>query len=154
PLGRIDQVRLQGDAAFRTSVQDISQIKVRSSTGALVALPGMDNPFSNIESQVRNGTGNDPEALKNAAVSATRAAVAGHAAQPKDAQEKPAQALAKAQGIPVVQARPQAAQYVRQLNDTVAKTKEQAKQAADTAARVGSQGALYGALALILGALA
>ena len=32
-LGRIYQVRLQGDAAFRTSVQDISQIKVRSSTG-------------------------------------------------------------------------------------------------------------------------
>ncbi len=32
-LGRIYQVRLQGDAAFRTSIQDISQIKVRSSTG-------------------------------------------------------------------------------------------------------------------------
>ena len=37
-LGRIYQVRLQGDAAFRTSVQDISQIKVRSSTGALVPM--------------------------------------------------------------------------------------------------------------------
>ena len=37
-LGRIYQVRLQGDAAFRTSLQDISQIKVRSSTGALVPM--------------------------------------------------------------------------------------------------------------------
>jgi HAE1 family hydrophobic/amphiphilic exporter-1 len=37
-LGRIYQVRLQGDAPYRTSIQDISQIKVRSSTGALVPL--------------------------------------------------------------------------------------------------------------------
>ena len=121
---------------------------------AAPSLPGMDNPFSNIESQVRNGTGNDPEALKNAAVSAMRAAVTGDAAQQKDAQEKAAQALAKAQGIPVDQARTQVADYTKQFNDTVAKAKEQAKQAADTAARVGSQGALYGALALILGAVA
>ena len=120
---------------------------------AAPSLPGMDNPFSNIESQVRNGTGNDPEALKNAAVSAMRAAVTGDANQQKDAQEKAAQALAKAQNIPVDQARTQVAQYVQQFNDTVAKTKEQAKQAADAAARVGAQGALYGALALILGAL-
>ena len=121
---------------------------------AAPSLPGMDNPFSNIESQVRNGTGNDPEALKNTAVSAMRAAVTGDAAQQKDAQEKAAQALAKAQGIPVDQARTQVADYTKQFNDTVAKAKEQAKQAADTAARVGSQGALYGALALILGAVA
>ncbi|MCJ2115017.1 PhnA-like protein, partial [Methylobacterium sp. J-001] len=121
---------------------------------AAPSLPGMDNPFSNIESQVRNGTGNDPEALKNAAVSAMRAAVSGDAAQQKDAQEKAAQALAKAQNIPVEQARTQVAQYVQQFNDATAKAKEQAKQAADAAARVGSQGALYGALALILGALA
>ncbi|TXM93774.1 PhnA-like protein [Methylobacterium sp. WL116] len=120
---------------------------------AAPSLPGMDNPFSNIESKVRNGTGNDPEALKNAAVSAMRAAVTGDAAQQKDAQEKAAQALAKAQNIPVEQARTQVADYTKQFNDTVAQTKEQAKQAADTAARVGSQGALYGALALILGAL-
>lgn len=128
-------------------------VKTAAQTAA-PSLPGMDNPFSNIESSVRNGTGNDPEALKNAAVSAMRAAVTGDAAQQKDAQEKAAQALAKAQGIPVDQARTQVADYTKQFNDTVAKTKEQAKQAADTAARVGSQGALYGALALILGAVA
>ena len=120
---------------------------------AAPSLPGMDNPFSNIEGQVRGTTGNDPEALKNAAVSAMRAAVTGDATQQKDAQEKAAAALSKAQGIPVDQARTQVADYTKQFNDTVAKTKEQAKQAADAAARVGSQGALYGALALVLGAL-
>ena len=121
---------------------------------AAPSLPGKDNPFSTIESQVRSGTANDPEALKNAVVSAMRAAVTGDAAQQKDAQEKAAQALAKAQNIPVDQARTQVAQYVQQFNDATAKAKEQAKQAADAAARVGSQGALYGALALVLGALA
>ena len=120
---------------------------------AAPSLPGMDNPFSNIEGQIRGTTGNDPEALKNAAVSAMRAAVTGDAGQQKDAQEKAAQALAKAQNIPVEQARTQVADYTKQFNDTVAKTKEQAKQAADATARAGSQGALYGALALVLGAL-
>ncbi|WP_246686666.1 hypothetical protein [Methylobacterium sp. WL30] len=42
---------------------------------------------------------------------------------------------------------------VKPLLASVAQTKEQAKQAADATARVGSQGALYGALALVLGAL-
>jgi hypothetical protein len=36
----------------------------------------------------------------------------------------------------------------------LAKTKEQAKQAADTTAKTVSRGALFGALALLLGALA
>lgn len=42
-LGRIYQVRMQGDAEFRTSIQDISQIKVRSSTGALVPMGTLAN---------------------------------------------------------------------------------------------------------------
>ncbi|KQP91048.1 MULTISPECIES: multidrug efflux RND transporter permease subunit [unclassified Methylobacterium] len=37
-LGRIYQVRVQGDAQFRVSKQDIEQLKVRSSTGALVPM--------------------------------------------------------------------------------------------------------------------
>ncbi|TXN71860.1 MFS transporter [Methylobacterium sp. WL6] len=121
---------------------------------AAPSLPGMDNPFSNIEGQVRANTGSDPQALKDAAVTAVRAAVTGDAAQQADAQGKAAQALAKAQNIPVEQARTQVQQYVQQYRDTVAKAKEQAKQAADATARVASQGALYGALALLLGALA
>ncbi|WP_375463277.1 efflux RND transporter permease subunit [uncultured Methylobacterium sp.] len=42
-LGRIYQVRLQSDAGYRASLQDISQIKVRSSTGALVPLGTLAN---------------------------------------------------------------------------------------------------------------
>lgn len=37
-LGRIYQVRVQSDAQFRVSKQDIEQLKVRSSTGALVPM--------------------------------------------------------------------------------------------------------------------
>lgn len=48
----------------------------------------------------------------------------------------------------------QVAQYQRQYKDTVAKAKEQAKQAADATAKTLSRGALFGALALMLGALA
>jgi hypothetical protein len=118
------------------------------------SLPGMDNPFSNIEGQVRANSGNDPQTLKDAAVTAVRAAVTGDASQQAEAQEKAAQALAKAQNEPVEQARTQVQQYVQQYKDTVAKAKEEAKRAADATARVASQGALYGALALILGALA
>ena len=121
---------------------------------AAPSLPSMDNPFSNIEGQVRANSGNDPQALKDAAVTAVRAAVTGDANQQADAQEKAAQALAKAQGIPVDQARTQMQQYTQQYKDAATKAKEQAKQAADATARVASQGALYGALALILGALA
>ena len=121
---------------------------------AAPSLPGMDNPFSNIEGQVRANSGNDPQALKDAAVTAVRAAVTGDASQQADAQEKAAQALAKAQSIPIEQARTQVQQYVQQYKDATAKAKEQAKQAADTTARITSQGALYGALALILGGLA
>jgi len=121
---------------------------------AAPSLPGMNNPFSNIEGQVRANTGSDPQALKDAAVSAVRAAVTGDASQQADAQERAAQALAKAQNLPVDQARTQVQQYVQQYKDTLAKAKEQAKQAADATARVASQGALFGALALILGALA
>ncbi len=71
---------------------------------AAPSLPGMDNPFSNIEGQVRANTSNDPQALKDAAVTAVRAAMTGDAAQQADAQEKAAQALAKAQNEPVEQA--------------------------------------------------
>jgi len=42
-LGRIYQVRVQGDAPFRVSKQDIEQLKVRSSTGALVPMGTLAN---------------------------------------------------------------------------------------------------------------
>ena len=58
------------------------------------------------------------------------------------------------ENIPVEQARTQVQQYMQQFKDTLAKTQEQAKEAADATARKASQGSLFGALALVLGALA
>ena len=43
---------------------------------------------------------------------------------------------------------------IQQYKDALAKAKEQAKQAADATAKTVSRGALFGALALMLGALA
>lgn len=126
-------------------------------TAAQAAAPSLtklSDPFSGIEAQVRGSTGSDPAALKDAAVTAMRSAVTGDAAQQADAQEKATQALARAQNIPVEQARTQVAQYTQQFKDTAAKAKAQAIQAADATARAVSQGALFGALALIFGALA
>ncbi|MCJ2142235.1 PhnA-like protein [Methylobacterium sp. E-066] len=127
------------------------------STLAQAAAPSLTkvtDPFSNIESNVRNGTGSDPAALKDTAVTAMRAAVSGDGAQQAAAQEKAAVALSKAQNIPVEQARTQVVQYTQQFRETVASAKEQSKQIADATARRVSQGALFGALALIFGALA
>ena len=75
-------------------------------------------------------------------------------AQKAAATDKAADALAKAQNIPADQAKAQMEEYQKQYADTVAKTKEQAKQAADTTAKTVSRGALFGALSLVLGALA
>ena len=80
--------------------------------------------------------------------------MSGDPAQQAAATDKAAAALAKAQGIPVDQAKAQVVQYQQQYKETVAKAKEQAKQAADATAKTVSRGALFGALALLLGALA
>ncbi|GEP11233.1 PhnA-like protein [Methylobacterium gnaphalii] len=130
------------------SIQTVAQT-------AAPSLSKISDPFSGIENRVRSGAnGQDPAALKDAAVSAMRAAVTGDDAQQSEATERAAQALAKAQNIPVEQARTQVQQYSQQFKDAAAKAKEQAKQAADATARAASQAALYGALALILGGLA
>ena len=56
--------------------------------------------------------------------------------------------------IKLDQARSQVVQYQQQYKETVAKAKLQAKQAADATAKTVSRGALFGSLALMLGALA
>ncbi|MBH5370571.1 PhnA-like protein [Bradyrhizobium sp. CNPSo 4016] len=125
-------------------------------TAVQTAAPSLNNagdPMAAIESKVRSG-GQDPAALRDAAMTAVRAALTGDPAQQAGANDKAADALAKAQNISQDEAKSQIAQYQQQYKETVAKTKEQAKQAADTAAKRVSQGALLGALALLLGALA
>jgi hypothetical protein len=118
-------------------------------------LNNMNDPMSRIEGQIRSASGGqDPAALRDAAASSMKAALSGDPTEQSAANDNAAEALAKAQGIPADQAKAQVLQYQQQYKDTLAKTKEQAKQAADATAKAVSRGALFGALALVLGALA
>jgi hypothetical protein len=122
---------------------------------AALSLNSVADPLGAIESKVRSASGGqDPTALRDAAATAVRAALSGDPAQQEAANEKAAEALAKAQNISQDEAKAQVAQYQQQYKDMAAKTKEQAKEAADIAAKRVSQGALFSALALLLGALA
>ena len=122
---------------------------------AAPSLNSVSDPMAAIESKVRSASGGqDPAALRDAATTAVRAALTGDPAQQAAANDKAAEALAKAQNISKDEAKAQVDQYQQQYKQTVTKTKLQAKQAADTAAKRASQGALFGALALLLGALA
>lgn len=127
-------------------------------TAVQAAAPSMANvsdPFSRIEQSVRGATsGQDPAAAKDAAVAAMRAAVTGDQAQAQAARDRAAEALAKAQGIPVDQARTQVQQYEQQYRQAADQAKQQATAAADATAKAVSRGALFGFIALLLGAVA
>jgi hypothetical protein len=127
-------------------------------TAAQAAVPNlsrMSDPFSSIEQSVRSATGgNDPGALTDAAVAAVRAAVTGDAQKADEARDRAAQSLAKAQNVPVDQARAQVEQYESQFRQAANEARQQAAQAAEVAAKTVSRGALLGAISLILGAIA
>ena len=148
--------------AYRTVTSALgnvaSAVGSTAQTAAQVAAPNLSrvtDPFSSIEQSLRGATGeNDPAALRDAAVAAVRAALTGNSQQAQDARERAAQAVARAQSIPVDQARTQVQQYEQQYRQTVEQAKQQAAQAAETAAKAVSRGALFGALGLLLGAVA
>jgi hypothetical protein len=127
-------------------------------TAAQVAAPGLSgitDPFSSIEQSLRSVTpGNDPAALRDAAVAAVRAAVTGDQQQAEEARERAVQAIARAQNISVENARTQVQQYAQHYRQIVDQAKQQATQAADTAAKAVSRAALFGAISLLLGAVA
>ncbi len=127
-------------------------------TAAQAAAPSLSkisNPFDGIEQSVRNqAAGQDPQAAKEAAVAAIRAIFTGDASQKAQAENRAADALAKAQGIPVDQAKTQIQTYEKQYTEAVATAKQKAEAAAVVAKSAATQGAFYGAVALILGALA
>jgi hypothetical protein len=129
-----------------------------ASTAAQSAAPALatvTDPFAQIEQSVRSASGgNDPAALRDAAVTAVRAAVTGDQAQAQEARERAAQAMSRAQGIPVEEARNQVQQYEQQYRQTAEQAKQQATQAAEAAASAVSSGALAAAIALLLGAVA
>jgi hypothetical protein len=129
-----------------------------AATAAQVAAPGLataTDPFGAVERQLREAAGGeDPAALRDAAVAAVRAALTGDQAQAQDARERAAQALARAQNISLEEARNRVAQYEQQYRQTIDETKQRATQAAQTTAKVISRGALFGFFALVLGAIA
>jgi hypothetical protein len=148
--------------AYRTvtgALGNVAQtVGTTAQTAAQVAAPGLSgvtDPFSSIEQSMRGATGgNDPQALRDAAVTAMRAVVSGDQQQAQEARERAAQALARAQNMPVEQARTEVQRYEQQYRQTVEQAKQQATQAADAAASAVSRAALFGAFGLLLGALA
>jgi hypothetical protein len=127
-------------------------------TAAQTAAPGLaqaSDPFSSIQESLRSATGgNDPAALRDAATIAVRAALTGDQAQAEEARGRAAQAIAKAQNISVEQARTQMQQYEQQYRQALDQAKQKATQAADVTAKALSRGALFGSIALLLGAIA
>lgn len=137
----------------------IGSVGQTAATAATTAAPVIANatstdPMTGIEQQIRSSSGNDPQALRDAAVAAVRAAVTGDQASVNDAKARAADALAKAQSIPLDQARKQVDDYAKTYEESVAAAKQQALQAADAATKVVATGALLGFAALILGAIA
>jgi hypothetical protein len=127
-------------------------------TAAQAAAPSLartNDPFTAIEQTIKGRvSGDDAVVLRDAAVSSVRALVTGDQQQASEARERAADALARAQKIPIEQARTQVQQYEQQYRQAADQAKQQAKQAADTAAKAASRGAFLGAIALILGAIA
>ncbi|WP_232629638.1 PhnA-like protein [Methylobacterium sp. Leaf118] len=127
-------------------------------TAAQAAAPSLSkisNPLDGIEQKVREqSAGQDPQAARDAAVAAVRALLSGDASQNQQAEDRAADALAKAQGIPADQARQQLKDYQKQYEQAVATAKQKAEATAVAAKSAATQGALYAALALLLGALA
>jgi hypothetical protein len=127
-------------------------------TAAQTAAPALASgtaPFDAVEKSMRGALdGNDPAALRDAAIAAVRAAATGDAQQADAARERAAEALAKAQNKPIEEARAQVKQYEQQYRQGVEVVQRETTEAAAATAKAVSRGALIGALSLLLGAVA
>ncbi|WP_222185171.1 hypothetical protein, partial [Geminicoccus harenae] len=120
--------------AYRTMTSALggvaSTVGSTAQTAAQVAAPNLadvTDPFASVEQSIRGATGgNDPAALRDAAVAAVRATVTGNEQQAEEARERAAQALARAQNVPVDEARTQVQQYEQQYRQTVEQAQQQA----------------------------
>jgi ElaB/YqjD/DUF883 family membrane-anchored ribosome-binding protein len=122
------------------------------------AVTGSSDPFTAIEQAItgsgQNVAQNGQTDLRDAAVASVRAVLTGNPSDATQAREEAAQALSRAQGIPLEQARAQIDQYEQQYRATAQNITQQATEVADTAATAISTAALVGAFALLLGAIA
>ncbi|WP_342641328.1 PhnA-like protein [Rhodoligotrophos ferricapiens] len=144
--------------AFNTLSSAAGELGKTAAEVAQTAAPALANnadPFGSIEQSIRGASGgNDPAALRDATVSSVRAALTGDQAQAQDARERAAQAIARAQNIPIEQARTQVQQYEQQYTQAVDQAKQKATEAADVAAKSVSRGAIFSFIALVLGGIA
>lgn len=142
--------------AFSTVGAALGGVKQTATSAAQAAAPALAaaDPFRSIEQALQSSIGNEPAELRDAAITAMRALVTGDPSRVDEARERAAQALARAQHIDVNEARARVAEYERQYHESVDRLKQQAKEAADKAARAVSRGALLGSVALLLGAIA
>lgn len=131
------------------------QTALTAASAAVPAISNVSNPMSAIEQQIRSATGgSDPQTLRDAAVTAVRAVVTGDQAQAEDARNRAAQALAKAQSIPVEQAKAEVVQYEAQYKTSLEAAKQNAVIAAQVTRKAVATGAIVAFFALLLGALA
>jgi len=138
-----------------TVVSSAGSTVATAATAAAPAIATTTDPMAGIERQIREASGgNDPAALRDAAVASVRAALTGDQAKAEEARNRAADAIAKAQNIPADQAKQQVAQYEQQYKDAVAQTKQKATEAAETAATALSTGAILAFIALAAGAAA
>ncbi|WP_412178454.1 PhnA-like protein [Rhizobium sp. PL01] len=132
----------------------VGQTATTAVTAAAPVVTNANNPFSGIEQQIRSVTGgNDPQALRDAAVAAVQAAISGDQAQAEDARNRAAEALARAQGIPVDQAKTQVIQYEAQYKQSMEAAKQKAIDAAQATSKVVSTGAILAFFALLFSAI-
>lgn len=137
-------------------IGDVAGEAARRGTDALVSqYAEASDPWRAIERDVRDASGgNDPAALRDAAVSAVQALVTGDPAKTEEARERAAQAISRAQSIPVEEARQRVGEYESQYRQAAEKAKAEATRAAEVATKAVSRGALMAFLALVLGAVA
>ncbi len=113
------------------------------------------DPMAAMEAQIRDTSGvSDPQALQATALSAMKDVTSGDPSKVADAKTRAAEALAKAQNVPVDQARAKVDEYEATYRKTLATAKQEALNAAQTTATVVSRGALLGFLALVLSVVA
>jgi len=116
---------------------------------------GEPTVLQRFQQEVRDGSAGsfDPAALQNASVSAVTAALTADEAGAADARERAAQAISRAQGIPIEEARTRYDELEQRYDAAAAEAEAEAKQLAEDAAEAGSRFALYSFAALVLGAL-
>jgi hypothetical protein len=130
----------------------IAKTTVQAGAPSVAATP---DPFSKIEQSIKGATGTeDPTAMRDAAVIAVKAAVSGDQQEAAEARTRAADALAKAQNIPVEEAQARVSKYEQEYRQGVDTAKQKTTEAAAVATKAVSRLALVGALALLLGGVA